>query len=103
MDTMLWSNSPGEAEEFSCFLAKFTDKTLRQMFMDPHREKRDGINYCRFYLFGYVLYIKVDKRPTPDFFRQFIIRANTPLYIVGRDISKSKEQTVIFDIVKSNS
>lgn len=71
--------------------------------MDPHRQRTEGINYYRFYLYSYVLYIKVDKRPTPNFFKPFAIQKNEPLIIIGRDINKSKEYPVMVNIAKKSS
>ena len=99
---LIWDCSAGDPEDFSCFLAKFTDENIGKLFLDPHRERRDGINYYRFYLYGYVLYIKVDKRPTPDFFKPFAIKNNEPLIIIGRDINRAKEYPVILNILKNS-
>lgn len=97
---LIWNCSPGGFEEFPCILAKFTDENIGKIFLDPHRERWNGVNFNRFYFYGYVLYIKVDKRPIPDFFKPFVIRENKPLIIIGRDINKSKEYQVLVNVVK---
>ena len=97
---LIWDCSAGDPEDFSCVLAKFTDEELRKFFMDPHRQRTEGINYYRFYLYGYVLYIKVDKRQTPNFFKPFVIKENEPLIIIGRDINRSKEYPVLVNVAQ---
>ena len=98
---MIWENCAGEHGDFSCFLARFSDELGRSLFMDPHREKRGGVNFYRFYLLGYVLYIKVDKRPTPVSWEPFVIKRNSPLCIISRDLNNSKEYKVIRNLVKN--
>lgn len=99
---LIWDCTPGEPEEFSCVLAKITDNNIDKTILDPHPERWYGINYYRFYLYGYVFYMKVDKRPTPDFFKPFNIKNEAPLIIVGRDISNAKEYPVLLNVVKNS-
>ena len=80
---------PGTGEDFSVTLAKFNHKLVP--FFDPHPEKFEGINYYRFYLGSYVAYIKTDKRKTPKFHSEVMIKPNMPLLIVGRELERSKE------------
>ncbi len=99
---IIWENSTIESEEFSSILAKFTNEDLGLSVFDPIRERIERVNYYRFYFFGYILYIKVDKRPTPDFFKPLVIQEGSPLMIVGRDINKSKEYPLMLDVVKNS-
>ncbi len=50
-----------------------------------------GINFYRFYMTGFVIYIKVDKRETPQFLKNFYIRENQPICILLRDLHNSKD------------
>jgi hypothetical protein len=82
--------NPGTEHEFSVTLAKF-DHPLGSAILDPHPEKWDDVNYYRFYLSSYVAYVKVDKRKAPNPHRDFILRKNPPLYVICRDLARSKE------------
>ena len=70
---MILSFDPGPPQKFAVTLAKFSDPNITVM-MDPHPEKFNDINYCRFYLTGFMAYIKVDDRPVPDLMSDFYLR-----------------------------
>ena len=97
----IWSRASGAPEEFSFLLAKFTDEKFGTAMLDPHRERWEGINYYRFYLFGYILHIKVDRRQTPQCFRPFVLKSDGNIFVIGRDVSQSKELKVMYDVVNS--
>ena len=99
---LIWEESSGDPSQFSFVLAKFIDDEIGRTIMDPHRERWYGINYYRFYLYGYVLYIKVDSRKTPAEFRRIGANDGIPLYIIGRDIFKSKEYPVLVNVAKQS-
>src|SRR5206468_5383138 len=50
---MIKDEDPGAAETFAVALARFDSPAFTAM-LDPHSERYDGINYCRFYLAGFV-------------------------------------------------
>ncbi len=95
------NNDPGDSEVFSVTLAKF-DHHLAKSILDPHDDKYSDVNYLRFYLAGYIAYIKVDYKPTPMPFSQFAMAENRPLYIICRDFEKSKELKLMVNMIKSN-
>jgi len=99
---LIWEESPGDPSQFSFVLAKFIDDEIGRTIMDPHRERWYGVNYYRFYLYGYVLYIKVDSRKTPAEFRRISANDGMILYIIGRDIFKSKEYPVLVNVAKQS-
>ncbi len=96
---IIWSGNLGSKNLFSFFIAKFNDPDIGRVILDPHRERLDGVNYCRFYMYGYIIYIKVDKRLTPEKYRRFELNSNGVLYMVNRDISKSSELGIMQAIV----
>ncbi len=96
---LIWSSSSGEKDQFSFVLAKFSDKTIGRVMLDPHKEMLHYINYYRFYMFGYILYIKVDKKPAPRKFKMFNPDESGNLVMVGRDIYNSKELPVMVSII----
>ncbi|MEW8469282.1 MAG: hypothetical protein AB2637_12160 [Candidatus Thiodiazotropha sp.] len=97
---MIENQDPGSPEEFSVVLAKFDDE-LGTCILDPHPEKWDGVNYVRFYLSGYVAYVKVDKRKAPLPHARFILSERQPLYIIARNLRGSKEFPLMKKITNS--
>lgn len=94
------SEEPGDAETFAVTLAKF-EHGLGTAILDPHPDRPlNGINYMRFYLGGFIAYIKLDRRPAPDFLGQFKMSPNEPLIIILRDLTRSKELPLMRDIVE---
>jgi len=87
---MILENDPGETERFAVNLARFEDPLGRTM-LGPDRTKFFDINYCRFYLAGYVAYIKVDQRKSPDFLQEFLLCQGRPFAVILRDFRTSKE------------
>jgi len=98
---MLAERRAGTPEEFSVTLCKLTGP-FNQVFLDPHLNRMNGVNVCQIYFGGYVAYIKVDKRPTPHPFSDSILRPESVLRIVTRDMRESKhEMRVVGKIVQS--
>lgn len=93
---------PGTPEDFSVTLAKF-DHLLGETILDPHPEKKEGINYYRFYLGSYVAYIKADKREAPGLHVHLKMKPGEPLRIIMREMEHSKELPLIHDIVLSGN
>ncbi|MFC6674081.1 hypothetical protein [Marinobacterium aestuariivivens] len=99
---LIWSSDAGKNDQFSFVVSKFRGAGVGRTILDPHRERWEGINYYRLYMYGYVFYIKVDKRPTPKLFRDFVLFDGEPLIIIGRDIHNSKEYPVMLSVVKKS-
>jgi hypothetical protein len=96
---MILKCDPGDTETFAVVLAKFEDP-LGTVMMDSHRDRFDKINYCRFYLAGYVAYIKTDKKPSAEFLKELVISPNGPLIVILRDLKKSKNFPLMLKIAK---
>ena len=94
---MILKKDPGSAEDFSVLVAKFSDPNVTGI-LDPHIDRFDGINFYRFYMTGFVIYIKVDKRSAPEFMKQLLIREGNPLWIILRDLHKSKDGQIMKQI-----
>lgn len=93
---MVWESDASSAHTFSFVLAKFSgEDSINKAMLDPHPERWFGVLYYRFYLAGYVLYIKASSSPTPYKFRKFISN-NDELQIVNRGLlTASKEYGVL--------
>ncbi len=96
---MILADDPGHPNIFAVTLAKFIDPEVPVM-MDPHNEQYDGVNYCRFYLAGFIAYIKVDNRPPPDFLSDFCLSNSGTIIVIPRDVNKSKDGVILKDILK---
>jgi hypothetical protein len=94
---MIAGGDPGEPFDYAVSLAKFSDPRVTAM-LDPHKTRFDGINYCQFYITGFVLYIKVDKREPPDFLKDLCLKRDPPFWIISRDLNKSKDGKIIKEI-----
>lgn len=68
--------------------------------LDPHPEKYDGISFCRFYLSGFVAYVKVDKRPIPSFLTELQLQEGRPLIVLGRSLKNSPEGRVMLKLAE---
>ncbi len=89
---------PGLPEDFSVTIARF-DHPLGGTLFDPHRDRNEEINYCRFYLGNYISYIKVDKRKTPEPHLYFCLKPDEPLRIISRNLEKSDELALLKKII----
>jgi hypothetical protein len=96
---IVWNRQFENYEEFSFILARFTDNEFGTAMLNPRRLRFSGVNYYIFYLYGFILYVKVDQRQTPLIFKPFIMKENQDLLVVGRDIFKSKELKAMHEIV----
>jgi hypothetical protein len=94
---LLECRHPGSAQQFAVTLAKFDDR-LAEGILDPHPEKWDGINYYRFYLGGYVAYVKADRRSAPKPHSDFLLTPERPLRIIRRRLEGSSELSLMHKI-----
>ena len=97
--TMILNEDPGDSQEFTVVLARFEDVEITAM-LDPHPEKYDGISFCRFYLSGFVAYVKVDKRPTPSFLTDLHLQEDRPLIVLARSLQNSPDGRVMRELAE---
>ena len=96
---MILNEDPGDSQEFAVVLARFEDVEITAM-LDPHPEKYDGISFCRFYLSGFVAYVKVDKRPTPSFLTDLHLQEDRPLIVLARSLQNSPDGRVMRELAE---
>jgi len=87
----LVDRDPGDGQEFAVLLAKFAPHPAAEAILLPIRERIRDINYYRFWLGGYVAYIKADRRPTPRAFKDLVLTEARPLKILQRELEESPE------------
>jgi hypothetical protein len=85
LHSMIAAAEPGTSEKFAVILARFDEPAYTAM-LDPHPDRYDGINYLRFYLAGFVAYIKVDQRPPQDLLTDFIIQCCCEVHARARTV-----------------
>ena len=98
---MILKGDPGDPDTFSIMVAKSED-SLGTIVLNPHPERWRDINYYRFYLAGYMAYIKVDRRPAPDGMGEIALNPEKPLVIILRELKTSKDFKVMQDIARSS-
>lgn len=98
----IWEKNPGPPEDFSFLLSKFTDDQHGVAMLNPHRHRFFQVNYYSFYMYGFVVDIKVDRRNSPEILIPFVMQKNQDLVVVARDFSKSKEFNIIKSIIKNH-
>ena len=97
---MIAAADPGAPDTFAVTLARFDEPAYTAM-LDPHPDRYDSINYFRFYLAGFVAYIKVDQRPSAGPLADFILRANVPITVLLRSARESKDGIVMRQLARS--
>jgi hypothetical protein len=87
---MILKGDPGDPDTFAIMMAKCDDR-LGPIVLNPQPERWGEINYYRFYLAGYMVYIKVDSRPAPNFIGDFALDPEKPLIISMRALRTNKD------------
>ena len=98
--TMILNEDPGDSQDFAVVLARFEEVQITAM-LDPHPAKYDGISFCRFYLSGFVAYIKVDKRPPPSFLEEFHLQEDRPLIVLVRSLRNTPDGRIMGKLAES--
>lgn len=100
--SFLLKNQPGTSEQYSVIIVRWIDEEFGPVFMDPFRERYDGVNYYRIYCGRYVLYVKVDQKKTNDTFREMQLSPERNLFLIARELKKSKEWPIMQQIAQKN-
>jgi hypothetical protein len=98
---MILKGDPGDPDTFATLMAKCEDR-LGQIVLNPHPERWWEVNCYHFYLSGYVAYIKVDRRPAPDFMGELALNPEKPLIIIVRDLKTRNDFKAIQNIARSS-
>ena len=98
---MILKGDPGDPDTFAIMMTKCEDR-LGPIVLNPLPERWDEINYYRFFLAGYMAYIKVDRRPAPHFMSVLALDPEKPLIIFLRALRTSKDFKVMKNIAKSS-
>lgn len=85
---MIRDEALGDMQDFAIVLARFEESKITAM-LGPYPVKLAGINYCNIGLPGFVAYIKVDKRPTPTFLKEYYFQEDQPLIVLAQSLQNS--------------
>jgi hypothetical protein len=99
---MLLNSDPGDENHFSVIIAKWIDEGFGPVFMDPVRERYNGLNFYRIYCGRYVLLIKVDSRKTERPLYETQLAPDKPLILIARSLKQSKELPIMKKIAVQN-
>jgi hypothetical protein len=100
---MLLNSQPGDPEQYSVHIVRWIDEEFGPVFMDPSAKKYEGVNYYRIYCEKYVIYIKIDRRKTIETFREVQLGSSEEMFIIARELKKSKEWSLMKKIAKQNA
>ena len=98
---MILKGDPGDPDTFAIVMSKCEDQ-LGPIVLNPQPERWDEINYYRFFLAGYMAYIKVDRRPASDVMGKLALNPEKPLIIILRALRTNKDFKVMKNIAKSS-
>jgi hypothetical protein len=85
------SNVPREFDAIISFWKTSPRDTVTAPFLDPTKERWDGISGFRVYLGRCVAYIKTDKRPFPVGLKPFFLCEGDQVVLLGRSFERSKD------------
>jgi hypothetical protein len=93
---MICRNDPGDADDYAVWLTVFDDPEAQRVVLQPTAQKALGegsyINAYRFVIAAYTMWIKVDQRPTPDPWKQAILRPGADVPVMVRNWRTSRER-----------
>ena len=77
---MILKGDPGGPDTFAVVISKCENR-LGSIVLNPQAERWGEINYYRFYVAGYMVYIKADRRPAPDYMSELALSPEKPLFV----------------------
>jgi hypothetical protein len=96
---LILSNEPGDEEEYAVWLSTFDDDDTKGIILQPSRYKFFGVNVYRFFVAGFVIFIKVDQRLMPRSWKQIILKPNQPAKVAVRNWKTSMERREMLQVV----
>ena len=98
---MILRADPGNSDEFSIILARFINKIGMDSMLNPHPTSFNEIQFFAFYFYGYIAYIKNDKKSIKNNLRKFQLNPGKSLTLIVRGFNNSKEKNLLESIVRS--
>ncbi|MDO9508021.1 MAG: hypothetical protein Q7I97_01540 [Thermovirgaceae bacterium] len=91
-----------DPDRYSVILCRWLDKGFGPVMLNPDRPREKGVNFYRVFFGIYFALIKVDRRPTPDPFSEFMLTPGKDLQIISKDLKESKEWQLMGKIARAN-
>lgn len=89
---MILKENPGNEDDFSIFLIKFTGKeSIAKYFKPPIKNRFDGVNLYEFFAGGYQWWIKVDQRLLSKKMKSVILKPDYPLYLYTKNYKDTQD------------
>jgi len=70
--------------------------------LNPHATRFDEVRFWLIYANRFILYIKTDRRVTPELLSECIISKGRPVISVVRSFEQSKELPILQRVVRAN-
>jgi hypothetical protein len=97
----IWNMDSLDAHSFSFVLGKFEGDAAGRTMLDPHAEEWFGVRDLRFYLYGYILYIKSELAETPESWAHFIPDSDSLIVVSRGSFEESKEFLVVKEAIET--
>ncbi len=81
---------------------RFDDTKLGRIHLPPSGTRFEGVNYLRVHMYGYIVYVKLDKRHRPYLFQDYTMKSGQNLKIGVRPFKGSPEEKLIKEVVSGN-
>ncbi|KZD04136.1 hypothetical protein [Thalassospira xiamenensis] len=94
------NRNPNEPSGFDVSFTRFDDTNLGTALLNPHCERFDGINYLSIYMYGFIVSVKMDRRPGASIFRPLTMHSGEPLRIALRNFKNSPEHRLMFKMAR---
>jgi hypothetical protein len=98
--TLILNGKLGSSQSFAVILARFGDSDITAM-LSPQLETFEGVLFSKFYLTGFLVYIKVDQKPTPSLFADYCMRENSSLIVLSQNLHNSPDGSAMREHAES--
>lgn len=98
--THLLSSDPGGPDDFPVFFERFTHPAELIPILCPISVRIDGIRFYELTLNGYLVLVKVDRRPVPSELEKIVLRPREPLVILPKEYEGSTEREIMAAAVR---
>jgi hypothetical protein len=89
------SGDPGSSDNFSVMLVRWVATppyhSLLKAQMSPYCAELLGINEVKMFMGGFVIHVKIDKRPYPKPLDDLLLRPDRPVYMCVRELEGSQD------------
>ena len=92
---LIVTDNPGATQYFPIILHRFSYPSELIPILCPVRSRIDGLNFYQLLLNGFLVLVKVDRRPLPQPLLEIVLAPNQPLVILPKDYKGSTEHRIM--------